>query len=69
MMAMAMIVSHQPVFDGRCLEQTFQHAAGATMLQALVRRQGVLGAIPPMAELTHIQCVRLLVLVLEVPLQ
>lgn len=53
----------------RRLQQALQHAARATVLQALVRRERVLGAVPPVAELAHVQRVRLLVLVLEVPLQ
>lgn len=59
----------QHVLDGRRLQQPLQHAAAAAMLQALVRRQRVLGAVAPMAELAHVQRVRLLVLVLEVALQ
>lgn len=39
------------------------------MLQALVRRQAVLCAVAPVAELAHIQCVRLFVFVLKVTLQ
>lgn len=39
------------------------------MLQALVRGERVLGAVPSVAELAHVQSVRLLVLVLEVPLE
>lgn len=62
-------VPHQAVLDGRRLEQPLEHAARAAVLQALVRRQRVLGAVPPVAELAHVQRVRLLVLVLEVPLQ
>lgn len=59
----------QDVLDGRRLEQSLEHATGASMLQALVGCQGVLGAIAPVAEFAHIQRVRLLVLVLEVPLK
>lgn len=51
------------------LQQPLQHAAGAAVLQALVRRQRVLGPVPPVAELAHVQRVRLLVFVLEVSLQ
>ena len=39
------------------------------MLQALVRRERVLRAVPPVAELAHVERVGLLVLVLEVPLE
>jgi hypothetical protein len=39
------------------------------VLQALVRRERVLGAVAPVAELAHVQRVGLLVLVLEVPLE
>lgn len=39
------------------------------MLQALVRGEAVLGAIASVAELAHVERVRLLVLVLEVALQ
>lgn len=54
----------------RCgLEQSLQHATGATMLQALVRSEAVLGAIASVAELAHVERVRLFVLVLEVALQ
>lgn len=59
----------QRAVQGRGLQQPLQHAAGAAMLQALVRRQRVLGPVPPVAELAHVQRVRLLVLVLEVSLQ
>jgi len=68
-MSVPMSVAHQSVLDGGRLKQPLQHAARAAMLQALVRGQRVLGAIPPVAKLAHIQRVRLLVLVLEVPLQ
>lgn len=34
-----------------------------------MRREAVLGAVPPVAELAHVERVRLLVLVLEVTLQ
>lgn len=53
----------------RRLQQPLQHAAGAAVLQALVRGQRVLGPVPPVTELAHVQRVRLLVLVLEVSFQ
>lgn len=53
----------------RGLQQALEHAAGATVLQALVRRQRVLRPVPPVAELAHVQRVRLFVLVLEVSFQ
>lgn len=54
----------------RCpFKQSLQHATAATVLQTLVRRQAVLRAVASVAELAHIQRVRLLVLVLEVTLQ
>lgn len=53
----------------RRLQQALEHATGATVLQTLVRCERVLGAVPPVAELAHVQRVRLLVLILEVPLQ
>lgn len=39
------------------------------MLKALVRRQRVLGSIPAVAELTYVEGIRLLVLILEMTLQ
>lgn len=39
------------------------------MLQALVRGERVLGAVPAVAELAYVQGVRLLVLILEMTLQ
>lgn len=57
------------VLDGGGFEQTLEHTAGAAVLEALVRGKRVLGAVPPMAELANVQRVRLLVLVLEVPLE
>lgn len=71
MMGMMMVMVmwwHQHILHRR-LKQALQHAAGATMLQTFVCRQGVLGAIASVAKLTDIQCVRLFVFVLEVPLQ
>lgn len=59
----------QRAVQRRRLQQPLQHAAGAAVLQALVRRQRVLGAVPPVAELAHVQRIRLLVLILEVSLQ
>lgn len=59
----------QRAVQRRRLQQPLQHAAGAAVLQALVRRERVLGAVSPVAELAHVQRVRLLVLVLEVSLQ
>lgn len=59
----------QHALDGRRLEQSLEHAAGAAVLQALVRRQRVLGPVPAVAELADVQRVRLLVLVLEVALE
>lgn len=53
----------------RGLQQALQHAAGAAVLQALVRGQRVLRPVPPVAEFAHVQRVRLLVLVLEVSFQ
>ena len=55
--------------DGGCLQEALQHAAGAAVLEALVGREGVLGAVAPVAELADVERVRLLVLVLEVALQ
>lgn len=59
----------QRALQRRRLQQPLQHAAGAAVLQALVRRQGVLGPVPSVAELAHVQGVGLLVLILEVSLQ
>lgn len=39
---------------GRGLEQPLEHAAGAAVLQTLVRRQAVLGAVAAVAELAHV---------------
>lgn len=55
--------------QSRSLQQSLEHAAGAAVLQTLMRRERVLGAVPPVAELAHVQRVRLLVLVLEVSFQ
>lgn len=63
------VVGAQDTLDRRRLEQALEHAAGAPVLEALVRGEAVLGAVPAVAELAHVQGVRLLVLVLEVPLQ
>lgn len=52
--------------DGGGLEQSLEHTAGTPVLEALVRGQGVLGPVPPVAELAHVECVGLFVLVLEV---
>lgn len=38
------------------------------MLQALMRGEGVLGAVAPVAELAHVQCIGLLVFILEMAL-
>lgn len=51
------------------LQQSLQHAAGASVLEALVRGQRVLGPVPPVTELTDVKRVGLLVLVLEVSFQ
>lgn len=51
------------------LEETLEHATGATVLQALVCRQAVLGTVATLAELAHVQLVRAFVLVLEVALE
>lgn len=58
----------QRALERRRLQQPLEHAAGAAMLQTLVRGQRVLGAVASMAELAHVQSVGLLVLVLEVSL-
>lgn len=55
--------------DGRGFEQTFEHAAGAPMLEALVRRERVFGTVSAVAELADVERVGLLVLVLEVALE
>lgn len=59
----------QRAVQRRRLQQPLQHAAGAAVLQTLVRGQRVLGPVPPVAELAHVQRVGLLVLVLEVSFQ
>ena len=68
MMMMMMRMWHEHILDCRSFEQTFQHAAGATMLQTLVGGQRVFRAISSMTKLTDIQGVRLFVLVLKVAL-
>lgn len=59
----------QHTLDSRCLEQPLQHTARAPMLQTLVRGQRVLGPVTSMTELAHVQCIRLFMFVLKVPLQ
>lgn len=59
----------QRTLQRRGFEQTLEHAAGAAVLQALVRGERVLGAVAAVAELAHVQRVRLLVLILEVSLE
>lgn len=59
----------QRALQRRGLEQALQHAAGAAVLKALVGGQRVLGAVAAVAELAHVQRVRLLVLVLEMALE
>lgn len=54
----------------RCgLEESLQHTTRATVLETLVRGEAVLGAVATVAELAHVQRIRLLVFVLEVALQ
>lgn len=65
----ASTVATKHILDGGCFEQSFQHAAGSAMLEALVGRQRVLRTITTVTKLTDVQCVRLLVLVLEMALQ
>lgn len=50
-------------------QKSLQHAAGASVLETLVRGQRILGPVASMTELTNVQGVGLLVLVLEVSLQ
>lgn len=57
------------LIDRGGLQQPLQHAARAAVLEAPVRRQRVLGAVPAVAELAHVEGVRFLVLVLEMTLQ
>lgn len=59
----------EDTLDGGGLEETFEHAAGAAMLKTLVGGERVLGAVAPIAELADVECVRLLVLVLEMALE
>ncbi|CAH4028185.1 unnamed protein product [Pieris brassicae] len=59
----------QRAVQRRRLQQALQHAAGTPVLQALMGGERVLGAIPSVAELTNVERVGLLVLVLEVALE
>lgn len=56
----------EDILDRRGLEEPLEHAAGAAVLQALVRRQRVLRTVRTIAELANVERVRLLVFVLEV---
>lgn len=62
-------IAGQHRLDGGRFEQPLEHAARPPVLQALVRGERVFRPVPPMAELAHVQRVRLLVLVLEVALE
>lgn len=57
------------VLDGWGLQQSFQHATRASMLETFVRRQGVFRPIPAVAEFTYVQRVGLFVFVLKVSLE
>ena len=57
------------ILDRRGLKQPFQHTTGASMLETLVRSQRVLCAVPAIAKFTHVERIRLLVLVLKMTFQ
>lgn len=59
----------QRAVQRRGFQEALQHATGASVLETLVRGQGVLSPVPSVAELTDVQGVGLLVLVLEVSFQ
>lgn len=59
----------QGAVKGRGLQQPLQHPARASVLEALVRGQRVLGPVPSVAELADVQSIGLLMLVLEVSFQ
>lgn len=59
----------QDILNGWILEQPLQHSTGASMLKTFVRGQTILGPIAATAELTHIQCVRAFMFILEVTFQ
>lgn len=56
----------EDVLDRRSLEESLKYTAGAAVLQTLVRRQRVLGAVSTVTELADVERVRLLVFVLVV---
>lgn len=59
----------QSTVQCRRLEQPLEHSTRSSMLKTLVGCQRVLRSVPPVAELAHVQRVRLLVLILEMSFQ
>lgn len=59
----------QNALDRRRFEQSLEHTARSSVLQTLVGGEGVLRPITSVTEFADVQCIRLLVLILEMPLE